>query len=154
MPSRRTVLSGAGVLGMAALSGCSDVLDRDPQYLHFVTVSNVDDAPHDVAFDVYDGGERLYSYAKTLPANHVEEDHVFDGTPARVVATVDGSESVERSWNVGACGSNSGGKSGLLLGVSGRPDSSQTAELNVDWTCQSIARDSGYQTDGRQSTTE
>jgi hypothetical protein len=140
---------------MSALSGCASILSQEPQYFHFVTVSNVGDTAHDVAFDVYnDGDERLYSYANTFPAGYVEEDHIFEGTPARVVASVDGTHSVERSWNMGVCGSNSGGKSGLLLGIADQSDSSQTATLHVDWSCQSVSRDSGYQTDTPQSTTE
>jgi hypothetical protein len=138
MPSRRTVLSAASLLGVSALSGCSDLFRPEPEYLHFVTVSNRSDTPHDIQFNVYnDADESLYSYGNTFAPNATQDGHTFEGTPARVFASVDNSEQVERSWNMDVCGDDATGRSGLLLSV---PEQAEPGTLSFQWDCQALTR--------------
>jgi hypothetical protein len=140
MPSRRTVLSGASVLGVSALSGCASILGQDSQYLHFVSVFNRSATPHDIGFNVYDdSGESLYSYYNTFPPDHTQRHHVFEGTPARVFARMDSSDQVDRRWSTDVCGERSTGRSGLLLSVS---EQAEMDTLELQWECQPVTRES------------
>ena len=144
-PTRRAALRSAGVLatsllGVSTLSGCSNILRSEPEYLHFVTASNRSDTPHDILFTVYnDADESLYSYSNTFPPDTTQEHHVFEGTPARVFARVDSSDEVERSWNMGVCGEDATGRSGLFLSI---PEQAETGTLRVQWDCQPVSRGS------------
>lgn len=145
MPSRREVLAGAGLLAASTLAGCAQI--SGPQYLHFVGVSNLSEQPHAVRFDIYDSAdERLYSYSNTFPPDYAEEYHVFDGTPARIVVEMDARDAVERSWNTDVCSGKSPRRSGLRLSIHDEPDPPHPETLHFVWDCQSISRDSGFQT--------
>jgi hypothetical protein len=138
MPSRRTVLSAASLLGVSALSGCSDLFRPEPEYLHFVTVANRSDTPHDIQFNVYDDAdESLYSYGNTFAPNTTQDGFLIEGTPVRVFASVDSSEQVERSWNMDVCGDDATGRSGLLLSV---PEQAEPGTLSFQWDCQALTR--------------
>jgi hypothetical protein len=136
MPSRRTVLSGASLLSVSALSGCSGLFRPAPEYRHFVTVSNRSDTPHDIQFNVYDDAdESLYSYGNTFAPDTTQEGHTFEGTPTRVFASVDSADQVERNWNMDVCGDDATGRSGLLLSV---PEQAEAETLSFQWDCQAL----------------
>jgi hypothetical protein len=66
-----------------------------------------------------------------------QEGHTFEGTPARVFASVDSAEQVERSWNMDVCGDDATGRSGLLLSV---PEQAEPGTVSFQWDCQALTR--------------